>query len=231
MKTKHILWALIIISSRSYAQKVDYNKVILPRASEQISFEERLVQLAWQNNPQSEILRKNIAISDYKVNRAEWDWLSRVVISGNVNEFTIDQDNERAQFFPRYNFALNLPLGVFAKQPINTKIARQELWVEQEKLNQHKLSIRAEVLSRYENYKRDRQVADLLTEVLSETKTLYDKINQEIVDGQRPVDDSYDISVRMKRARIDKISADAQVRISKLSLEEMIGIKLEEVIN
>lgn len=228
---KKIVWLAFFISGSIFAQKIDYNKIILPRNSESISIEERLVQLAWQNNPESEIARKNIGISEYQVNRAKWDWLNRVIISGNVNEFTIDQDNDRAQFFPRYNFAVNVPLGILIKQPIETKIARQQLYVEQEKLNVNKLQIRAEVLKRYETYKRDLQIANLIGEILSETKTLYDKVNQEIIDGLRPVDDSYDVSERLKNANIDKINADSKVNIAKLSVEEMIGIKLEEVIN
>ncbi len=228
---KKIVWLTFFISGSIFAQKIDYNKIILPRNSESISIEERLVQLAWQNNPESEIARKNIGISEYQVNRAKWDWLNRVIISGNVNEFTIDQDNDRAQFFPRYNFAVNVPLGILIKQPIETKIARQQLYVEQEKLNVNKLQIRAEVLKRYETYKRDLQIANLIGEILSETKTLYDKVNQEIIDGLRPVDDSYDVSERLKNANIDKINADSKVNIAKLSVEEMIGIKLEEVIN
>ncbi|MEM9388895.1 MAG: TolC family protein [Bacteroidota bacterium] len=228
---KRVIWVIIIISNTVWGQKIDYNKVILPRNSGSISLEERLVQLAWQNNPASEIAQKNIGVSEYRVNIAKWDWLSRIVVSGNINEFTIDQENERAEFFPRYNFALNVPLGVFAKQPMETRMVRQQLYIEQEKLNQLKLEIRAEVLKRYENYKRDMKIADLLGEVLSETKTVYDNVKGQINTGQLVVGENYDISERFKRAQIDKIKADAQVKISKLSLEEMIGIKYEEVIN
>ncbi len=37
-------------------QSVDYNKIILPAGAANVSFEERLVQIAWMNNPLSEIV-------------------------------------------------------------------------------------------------------------------------------------------------------------------------------
>ena len=49
------LTILFILPLAVFAQRVDYNKIILPVGATDISFEERLVQLAWQNNPASHI--------------------------------------------------------------------------------------------------------------------------------------------------------------------------------
>ena len=223
---------LLFSVNLAWAQKIDYNKIILPRSSEQISFEERLVQLAWQNSPKNEIARRDVEISYTEFTLEKWSWLNKITASGNLNEFTIDPGaNEDAQFFPRYNFSINVPLGIFLDQASETRIARQRIYVEQQKLNQQKLEVRTEVLKRYENFLRDQQVSDLLTEILAEVKTMYDKIDQDILDGIRPIDDRFAISERLKKANIDKIRADADTRISKLEIEEMIGIPLEEVLN
>ncbi len=96
-----IVFAIII--SRAFAQQVDYNKIILPDEAANISFEEKLVQLAWKNNPASAIVQGEAKVAQYEAKAAGGKWLGLFGAQGNLNEFTIKRftgssDNDDEQF-------------------------------------------------------------------------------------------------------------------------------------
>ena len=55
---------LLFVTANVLGQNVDYNKIILPDHVQSPDFAEKLVQLAWKNNPQNEVLRREIKISE-----------------------------------------------------------------------------------------------------------------------------------------------------------------------
>lgn len=62
MKLKFILFCLFS-SAFSYAQEVDYSKIIYPDSVEVPNFEERLVQLAWKNTPANRTYESEVYIA------------------------------------------------------------------------------------------------------------------------------------------------------------------------
>ena len=55
MKTFTVLFVFALASLSAAAQNVDYNKIILPDGAVVVDLEEKLVQLAWRNNPQTKM--------------------------------------------------------------------------------------------------------------------------------------------------------------------------------
>src|SRR5690606_22628995 len=104
-----------------HAQTVDYNRIILPENITTVSFDEKLVQLAWRNNPSNRIVEENIRIAQKEKAIASWSWLDNIYAVGNLNEFTLEGTNlERQIFYPRYNFGVRLSLGTFVKTPLES---------------------------------------------------------------------------------------------------------------
>ena len=158
MKLLYLI-SMLLVATVGLGQTVDYDKIVLPENVEASQIEEKLVQLAWKNYPQKKIAEIEAGRAQNQVNKASWDWLNRITVSGNLNEFTINpEDNLRAQYYPRYNFNLSIPLGMFVDQANNSRISRANLEIELEQLKQLKLHIRTEVLSRYEDFKRTGEI-------------------------------------------------------------------------
>src|SRR3970040_1771870 len=94
MKRAIIPILLFAIPSVVLSQRVDYNKIILPVGATNISFEERLVQLAWQNNPARHIAQKNVVAADEEVRAINAQWLRQIGVTANVNEYSLENFND-----------------------------------------------------------------------------------------------------------------------------------------
>src|SRR5690606_41438720 len=138
---------LIIFPLALVAQRVDYNKIILPVGATDISFEERLVQLAWQNNPASHIAQKEVAAAGHEVKAIGSQWLRHVGVTANINEYSLehfdDPDFEGLHFYPGYNVFVTLQLSTFFERPHAKRAAVQCYAASQDRVNQRKLSLRA----------------------------------------------------------------------------------------
>ena len=133
---KALLFCVILTSGLFVsAQRPDYNEIILPQQADSMivsamglsPYEERLVQLAWQNYPSSEIYNSRIRIAERKVTLEKFNWTDDIRASFNFNQRNIQAglNAENANnFFPWYNFGVLMSIGSFVKAPLRTSIAR-----------------------------------------------------------------------------------------------------------
>jgi len=212
------------------AQSVDYTMIILPDNINEVEFEEKLVRLAWKNYPLNKISLIEQERSENNLNKASWNWLNRITISGNLNEFTINPDNfERSQFYPRYNFNVTIPLGVFVDQANDARIARNNVAIESEQVNQQKLTIRAEVLMRYEDYKRNIEVLKLRTKTNDDIGVDFALSKQKFQSGVIGIDEYNNVVEAYNRSQEGVILSQSALKVSKIRVEQLIGVKLEDV--
>ena len=228
MKRK-VLSILVVCAHISFAQSIDYNKIILPKNTQNVDLVEKLVQIAWQNNPQNEVFRNDVAISQHNLGKARAGWLSKVTVGGNLNEFTLDRSSERSQFYPRYNFGLHFTLGSFVDVPKDKKIAKEQIKNAQAQLNSQKLLIRSEVIKRYETYKLNVEINKVQNEAAEDAYTLYLQTEQKFRNGDLGIEDFNRATNYYNQERIKKFSSEIELKISQASLEELLGVKLEDV--
>ena len=216
-----------------FAQNVDYNKIILPSDIDSISIKERLVQLAWNNSPQKSILSNNKSIAEVKVKSAKLSWLDNIVASGNVNQFNIEPGTDafdRSQFFPLYNFSVNIPLGIFTNVPQATKIAKFEFENQKKLINEQKLTIRAEVLRRYETYLYYNNVYKIQIDLTDNMQNTYNIIENKFKNGEVGIEEFTSISNSYNQQLINQLNAKNNLEIAIINVEEMIGIEIEQVL-
>ena len=116
----------------------------------QDSVVERLVTIAYENSRVKSV-ESNALQSEYEYRRSRTAWLNNIVVTGNVNEFSLNQDGSSADplkqstQYPRYNIGVVLPLGLFVNNRKQTKASyyRYESMVDQ--INVEKQTIRREV--------------------------------------------------------------------------------------
>lgn len=231
MKTKMLLIFLVTIASLSLqAQSIDYNKIILPDRVQSSDMGEKLVQLAWKNHPANEIFRRDVTIAQYQVGRSAADWLNMITVQGNINEFNIkEQDPNVPVFLPRYNFGLIVPLGIFVKNPNETKQNKQKLAIAQESVNAQKLEVRRVVLKAYNDYLLAEKIFKIQSQQFSDTESNLKLIEQRFKRGETNFEVYTSSQAELNRASIAMLQADRDFKNAKLDLEQLIGVKLEDV--
>jgi outer membrane protein TolC len=231
MKTIKLFPLLVVLGCLSAkAQSIDYNKIILPERVQSADFGEKLVQLAWKNHPTNEILRRDVAIAEYQVGRSAADWLNMITVQGNLNEFNIKEQNPNVPvFLPRYNFGLIVPLGIFVKNPNETKQNKQKLLIAHEEINAQKLEVRRVVLKAYNDYLLTEKVFKILSQQFSDTESNLKLIEQRFKRGETNFEVYTSSQAELNRASIAMLQADRDFKNAKLDLEQLIGVKLEDV--
>jgi outer membrane protein TolC len=232
------LFFLLLVSVNAIAQNVDYNKIILPTHIQSPDFAEKLVQLAWQNNPLNEILRREVKISEYAVKRNKADWWDIIQLQGNLNEFTVNKyilgneeevRSQRADFYPLYNIRANISLGMFVRIPYNTKINREQVAVAESNLDSRKLEIRNQVMKTYNEYILKEKIYKIQAQVFSDVENAHKLLEQKFKNGETSFEAYSASQGNYSRASIILLTAETDYKNIKLDLEKLIGVALEDV--
>lgn len=227
-----IVILLLVMSAPLFGQNVDYNKIILPESSQSSDFEERLVQLAWRNHPGNEALRREVNIAAYDVKQSNVQWLEHIVVTGNLNEFTINKATDpfgRAAFFPKYNISASVSLGTFFKTPYMIKKNREALVISQANLNAQKLTIRNQVLKLYNEFLMRERVYKLQSQALLDNETSHKLAEQRFRRGEITFE-TYSLSLTAYNdIMIAQLQAERDYKNAKLDLEQWVGMRLEDV--
>jgi len=233
MKIKLTFLFLLFLNIVSFSQTTDYNKIIMPSTAEGITLEERLVQVAWQNHPLNEMQRRSIRVAELDVKNNRWSWLDNIALTGNLNEFNLDESRDidnRSQFFPRYNVSARISLGMFVSIPIQTKMSREKVVIEQQRLKNRKLEIRAEVLRRYNDYKIAQEAYKIQSEIIEDAQTTFSYFEEQFKNGEIPFERYSLQKTTYNQARLAHLDAKRVLEEKKITLEQILGIPLEDLL-
>jgi outer membrane protein TolC len=230
MKTLKLILILSLSAISAYCQEIDYNKIIIPAETNVSDFSEKLVQLAWNNHPSNQIILKDYEIAKVSLSQAKWTWMDQISASGNLNEFTLNPDQNLNTFFPRYNFGVTIPLGIFLNVPTNTKIAQRELEKVDLEIKQQKLLLRNQVLKAYQNFLMYEQILKLKSELLEDERSTYLTVEAKFENGEISLTDYKDALKDFNAELEEHIKAKNSYENAKLELELYIGLNLEEII-
>lgn len=215
------------------AQKTDFNKIVQPLDVRAKEYSEVLVQLAWANNPKYEALQYEQNIAKEEIKLAQWQWTKDINASFNLNEANLSNwgadQNSGNIFFPRYNLSATLNIGSFINRRSNINIAKSKSDITLAETNQAKLQLRAEVLRRYENYLTAKELVKIRAQVVEDTYATYllAKSNMEL--GKGDLSDLNSSSESYNKALESKLLAESNLRTAKITLEEIIGLRLEDI--
>ena len=228
---KHII-LFLVISAPVWGQNVDYNKIILPEYTKSADMGEKLVQIAWKNNPTNEIYRREVTIADVDVRQSTTAWLDIVRFTGNMNEFTINPQTDvygRSAFFPRYNISASISLGQFFSIPYNTKRNKERLVMAQSNVNAQKLAVRNAVLKAYNAFLLREKIFKVQSQLLLDNETSHKLIEQRFKNGETNFE-TYSLSLNnYSEITIGQMEAETNYKNAKLDLEQLIGMRLEDV--
>jgi outer membrane protein TolC len=223
---------LLLISASAFGQNVDYNKIILPAGAQSADFAEKLVQLAWKNHPDNEVVRRDVNVAAYDVRKSTAEWGEIIRFQGNLNEFVLNPGADiysRALFFPKYNVRAEVSLGMFFNIPYNIKQNKERLIIAQSHVNSKKLEVRNTVLKAYNEFTMREKIYKIQSQLALDNETSHKLIEQKFKSGEITFE-TYSTSLStLGEVTLAQLEAEKEFRNSKLDLEQLIGMKLEDV--
>jgi outer membrane protein TolC len=222
----------LVIGVPVFGQGVDYNKIILPDYTKTTDFAEKLVQIAWRNHPSNEVFRKEVDAARYTVKQSTATWLDIISVSGNLNEFTINPQSDvfgRSAFYPRYNVRANISLGQFFTIPYTTKVNKQRLQIAEANVNVQKLTVRNTVMRAYNEYLLQEKIFKVQSQLLLDNETSHKLIEQRFKNGETNFETYSQSLSTYSTMSIGQMEAERNFKNAKLDLEQLIGMRLEDV--
>ena len=194
-----------------------------------IDVREKLVKLALQN-PTYEVVDRQVNKSLYELKKAKGSWLSPLMATGNVNEFSINQDPNVPNFYPRYNFSVTVPLDLFSAKRNDVRIARENVLIAEAEKNQRYRQIRSEVLTAYEDYLMYKEMLDIQARLTQDQQTTLKTREKDFEDGLINAEEYNKYYATYSEQKGKLVEAVRNLNASKIALEAMIGIPLEQAL-
>lgn len=233
----NILFFLLLISACPVEAQHYSNKPSTPPTyssprdtAKLVDVREKLVQLALQN-PTFEVADRQVNKSLYELRKAKGSWLSPLMATGNINEFSINQDPNVPNFYPRYNFSVTVPLDLFSTKKNDVKIARENVLIAEAEKNQRYRLIRAEVLSGYEDYLMFKELLDIQARITQDQETTLRTREKDYQDGLINAEEFNKYYSAWSEQKSKLVESRRNLNNSKIALEAMIGIPLEQALS
>ncbi|HLO81990.1 MAG TPA: TolC family protein [Chitinophagaceae bacterium] len=208
--------------SESYATRKKLDSMIYS------DVREKLVDLAFQH-PEVAISDAQMNIAENNLSRAKWSWTNIFFAQFNLNEFTIN-GSPSAAFWPKYNFGINMPFDVVSRTRGEIKNARESMDISVAMKEDTYRKLKAEVLQRFEDYLFHREMYEMSSVVVDEAYTSFLSMQEKYKIGD--VNDiDYSITFRQfNDAKMRQREKERDMNVSKLDVERLIGVKLDEVL-
>jgi outer membrane protein TolC len=223
---------LLLISTAAFSQNVDYNKIILPSGIQSSDFAEKLVQIAWRNHPSNEVFRREVNVADYEAKKSATQWLDIVHVQANVNQFVLNPSSDiysRALFYPKYNVHADMSLAMLFTIPYTTKQNKERVIIAQSQVNAQKLQVRNSVMKSYNEYLMREKIYKIQTQLALDNETSHKLVEQKFKSGEITFE-TYSMSLTtFSSTTLGQLEAERDFKNAKLDLEQLIGMKLEDV--
>ncbi len=196
-----------------------------------INYEALLVETAWKNSAIRIIDEKNIESTGKEVLMAKYSWLNHINAAGNLNEITINPSNTNliGNQFPRYNFGVAINLGMFVETPLQVKMSKLSQEKQVEQLRADRITLKAEVLRRYQTYLLAQQVMALVENNLSNATLRFSTDEVAFENGNMSVQEYNNSQNSLSASKVKYLQAKNDVMMAKISLEEILGTNIESI--
>ena len=228
----HLLIAFFIFSNsqNAYSQQIaeDSTKKLLFSDSSTL-IEEKLVELALKGPFYKGAEHQN-KINEYQLKGAKNSWLNLLTISTNYNDQTFANVNQTAAYiYPKYFFGVTIPLGtLFSRTEI--KAAREGIEISKNNQEQLARNIRADVISKYRQYKNYFALISLQSQAVDDEETAFFQIKEKFRNGAINID-IHNIAQKKYNDELKvKLNLQLQQDLLKIDIERLIGMSLENVL-
>jgi outer membrane protein TolC len=198
-------------------------------AADSAAIEEKLVELALQG-PAYKTGEHQNKVYEYQLKSAKNSWLNLLSISTNYNDQSFAKSNTPGTYvYPKYFFGLTIPLGtIFSRTEV--RAAQEGVAIGELSQEQLRRSIRAEVLSKYKQYRAYQELIALQAEMLNDMEVELLQTEEKFKKGTITID-AYNAAQRsINGEKTRMINLELQRDLLELDIEKIIGTDLQSVI-
>ncbi len=193
---------------------------------------ERLVQLAMQN-PVYEMVDRASTAASYQIKIAKSAYLGLLSAQGNINEFTISKPTYNGvqipYYYPRYNLALNIPFDIFTRTTNNVKIAQENYYITAAAKNQKFREIKADVLTKYENYLLAKQLVELQGKITQSEYATLKRAESDFSENLVKLNEVERVQKSYINEQAKSLTLQKDLNLAKIEIEKVIGVPIEDV--
>jgi len=236
IKLLSLLLCISFVKS-SDAQTVNFTDLVPEEGARAKSFEDYLVQIAWQNNQTKRKIgvQKEVAIERINLARKQWlrslqfnaslsprDQLTLATIpSGMLDPGTVIP--------PFLNFGMGYSLGDLFTQKNEVKIAKKEAEVFEFDLNQEMLEVRKRVLTAYQQYLGSIEIYNARKKAEDDAESTYYLLSEKFKKDKATFEEYNQASSAYHNSVEKTLQANGDIQLAKLDMEEMLGVRWEAV--
>lgn len=213
------------------AQVIDFNQIVPPEGQRPTNFEDYLVQLAWLNSPETQILAFEKTKEQKEVELQRTDWMDDVKFGFNINEVSLSNvlqpSADNLVLYPLYQFSAGVSLGTFTNNKKQREIEEVDVKIADMEANQFKLKIRAETLARYRKLLLAIETLKVRTKAEEDTRNIYQISQQQFKNADIDLENLLRASESYNNTQEKRLAAETDIELAILALEEMIGVKWE----
>ncbi len=193
---------------------------------------EKLIQLAMQN-PVYEMADHATMAASYQINIAKSAYLGLLSAQANINEFTLSPQTSNGQkipnYYPIYNVGINIPFDIFTRTTNNVKIAQENFLIASAAKNQRFREIKADVLTKYENYLLAKQLVELQGRITQSEYASLKRAESDFAENLIKLEDVDKVQKSYVTEQVKSLILQKDLNLSKIELEKVIGVKIEDV--
>jgi outer membrane protein TolC len=195
--------------------------------------EEKLVQLALQNVSYDATTRL-VAIAKYKVKQEKNSWFDLLTLTAQLNDQSFKKTSQVgnvAYVYPKYFYGVTIPIGTILSKGSQVKTAKEEVKIAEDNQIDAALKIRTDVLSKYKQWRVSNSLVLLERQVADDIHAAFLQIEKRFNDGSVSIE-AYSEASRSYSVEMTKLlNYQLQADLQKLEIEQVIGVRLESVIN
>ena len=188
-----------------------------------------LFELAMTNHPEFKSLSHSENVSELQLKRTKYEWVNSVRVIGNINEFSINPErNQNNNFYPRYNFSLILPVGIFLQQPTDNKIAKENVAATKKASESYEIQLKLDIIKKYNNYLRIETLLQRQRELTESELSNYLILEEKFKNNDADLDElnraerSYNVEL------FKQINYQDELNTAKVELEAVIASPLPD---
>ncbi|MBC8053219.1 MAG: TolC family protein [Sphingobacteriaceae bacterium] len=191
---------------------------------------EKLIAVAKENYPRIKTYASRIAISESKVSNAKLSWLSPLSLS-YVYSPTTNLNLANPTFFSGYQIGFSFNLSAVLQTPATIKQSKEELKITRYDFEEYLASLTAEVKTRYFTYLQASKSLKLIYQSNQDSRDFFTSVKHKYENGEVTFENYNTAASSLATSNQGKITAEVTLLQAKVALEELLGIRLEEVPN
>jgi len=195
-----------------------------------IPYLDKLIRIAKENYPRVKTYDNREIIAKYNVKKAKRDWFNILTLSYLYSpQNTSTVVGGTSLLLTGYQVGVYTNVGSILQKAPAVKVTREELKIAQNDKAEYELTLESAVKQRYYVYIQQLTVLKIKSQTVEDAESSVKLMKYKFEKGEETFD-SYNKALMYYDTNLQiKIDGESAMLVAKTSLEELLGVKLEDI--